>query len=377
MKKQTIAILFALCATLVLSACGKEEEAPTVEAVEEPVIVVGGDEEEEEVAEEEVVEEEEEEVRPGFYRSELTNEWIDESLKNQRPILAMVDNESLALPHYGVNACDIVYEMTNSTQNGGITRLMCVMKDWGNIKQLGSIRSVRPTNLQIAPEYNGVVCHDGGPFYIDMFIKNDFVYHLSGVFSRENNGKSREYTEYIEPGDLEKYIDEAGGAEYNDYYRLKESGRQHFNFASEKNPEDLSGYSDAKEAKKIKLPFDHNSSELTYNEETGLYEYGEYGKPHVDAGDNNNVTAFKNVFIQNAELTQFDDHGYMMFTSVASGRDGWYITNGKAIPVTWSKFDDLDPTYFFDKDGKEVRTNTGKTYIAIVRSERFSDIVIE
>lgn len=376
MKKRTLAVLFALCATVALSACGKKEEPATVEAVEEPVIVVGEEEEEEEPEVVEEVEEEEEEVREGFYRSELTNEWIDESLKNQRPILAMVDNESLALPHYGVNDCDIVYEMTNSTQNGGITRLMCVMKDWGNVKQLGSIRSVRPTNLQIAPEYNGIVCHDGGPFYIDLFLKNDFVYHLSGVFSRVDNGKSREYTEYIKPGDMEKNISNAGGAEYNDYYVLGE-GQQHFNFVSEKHPEELTEYSEAIDAKHIELPFDHNSSELNYDESTGLYKYSEYGKEHVDAGDDNKVTTFKNLFIQNAVLTQFDEHGYMMFTSVASGRDGWYITNGKAIPVTWTKIDDLNPTRFYDKDGNEVKTNTGKSYIAIVREERFGDIVIE
>ena len=38
-----------------------------------------------------------------MYRSELTNEWLDESLKNQRPIAAMVDNEKTALPHYGLS----------------------------------------------------------------------------------------------------------------------------------------------------------------------------------------------------------------------------------------------------------------------------------
>lgn len=39
---------------------------------------------------------EEEEVLPeGKYRSELTNELIDDSLKDQRPIAVMVDNEPL------------------------------------------------------------------------------------------------------------------------------------------------------------------------------------------------------------------------------------------------------------------------------------------
>ena len=72
----------------------------------------------------------EEETREGMYRSELTNEWIDESLQNQRPVAIMVDNEKTALPHYGLNDADIVYEMMNSTANGEITRFMALFKDW-------------------------------------------------------------------------------------------------------------------------------------------------------------------------------------------------------------------------------------------------------
>ena len=87
----------------------------------------------------------EEENREGMYRSEITNEWIDESLKDQRPVAVMVDNEKTALPHYGLTEADVVYEIMNSTANGRITRLMAIVKDWGKITQFGSIRSTRPT----------------------------------------------------------------------------------------------------------------------------------------------------------------------------------------------------------------------------------------
>lgn len=77
---------------------------------------------------------EEEEVLPeGKYRSELTNELIDDSLKDQRPIAVMVDNESIALPHYGLSHADVVYEMMNSTLNGRITRswrCLRIMRVW-------------------------------------------------------------------------------------------------------------------------------------------------------------------------------------------------------------------------------------------------------
>lgn len=169
--------------------------------------------------EESFTEQVEEETREGMYRSEITNEWIDESLKNQRPIAVMVDNEKTALPHYGLTEADVVYELMNSTANGRITRFMAVVKDWGKIEQFGSIRSTRDTNIMLAAEWNAVLCHDGGPFYIDKWIAKDYSANFSGGFSRVNNGKSREFTEYICAGDLDKkFANSKYSTEYNEFY---------------------------------------------------------------------------------------------------------------------------------------------------------------
>ena len=124
------------------------------------------------------------EIPAGMYLSELTGEPISDELKNQRPVAVMVDNEKTALLHYGTDESDIVYEMMNSTLNKRITRLMCIIKDWGKIEQLGSIRSTRPTNIILAAEYDAVLCHDGGPFYNNDWFKKPWSVHFSGTFSR-------------------------------------------------------------------------------------------------------------------------------------------------------------------------------------------------
>ena len=368
MKKRSLLLLMALSCTLVLAGCGSKKEPEVTTTEEEPVIQIGEDTASEDTVSASAVEEE---TREGMYRSELTNEWTDEAIQRQRPIAVMIDNEKTALPHYGMNQADVVYEMTNSTQNEGVTRFMAIVKDWGNIEQLGSIRSVRPTNLQIAPEWNAVVCHDGGPFYIDIFLKNDFVKHFSGTFSRVNNGKAREFTEYILPGDLDKNFSDTGiSTEYDEYY----VEGPHYQFASESNPVDLSSNADAKACTHVELPFHHNNPYLDYDESDGLYYYSEYGDAHNDPGDDNKQMSFKNLLIQSAELEQFDEHGYMMFYSVASDREGYYITNGQIIPVTWTKIDDLNPTRYYDKSGNEITINTGKTYVAIVPEDDFKDL---
>ena len=109
----------------------------------------------------------------------------------------------------------------------------------------------------------------------------------------------------------------------------------HYQFASESNPVDLSTASDSIDCTEVDFPFEHNNSKLNYDASTGLYMYSEYGSAHVDPLDGNKQMGFTNVLIQNARYHQFDENGYMIFYSVDSGREGYYITGGKAIPVTW------------------------------------------
>lgn len=314
----------------------------------------------------------EEESREGMYRSEITNEWIDESLKNQRPIAVMVDNEKAALPHYGLTEADVVYEIMNSTANGRITRLMAIVKDWGKIEQFGSIRSTRSTNIMLAAEWNAVLCHDGGPFYVDEWLARNYSANFSGGFSRVDNGKKREFTEYICAGDLDKkFANSKYSTEYNDYYP-----GQHYFFSDTEI--DLSSMGNAITCTEIELPFPHNSSRLQYNESTGTYDYYEYGQAHTDPQHGNAQLTFKNLLIQDTRFSQLDDNGYLIYNAIDSGRDAYYITNGKAIEVTWIKAGESDKTIYLDKQtGEEIELNTGKTYVALVPSDSWNDVVIK
>ena len=231
-------------------------------------------------------------VPEGQYLSELTGLPINKDLEMQRPIAVMIDNEIKALPHYNTAGADIVYEMMNSTANDRITRLMCIYKDWEDLPQTGSIRSVRPTNILVAQEYDAVICHDGGPFHINDYLSR-YPYHFSGTFSRVNNGKAREFTEYILKGDLDRNFARTGWSK-----EYREAPTPHFNFADYGTTTNLDDW-DAdgiRTANRIELPFYHNKSKLVYNEETKTYDYYEYGKQHLDAETQAPLT-FTNVLL--------------------------------------------------------------------------------
>lgn len=376
MNKKSLALFLVMTmAAASMTGCG-DKKAAEEPATEVNFADIAGNmpEETTEASTEETSTEEaaEEETREGMYRSELTNEWIDESLKDQRPVAIMVDNEKTALPHYGLTEADVVYELMNSTANGRITRLMAVVKDWGKIEQFGSVRSTRPTNIMLAAEWNAVLCHDGGPFYINDWLARKYSANFSGGFSRVNNGKSREFTEYVCTGDLDKKFSASKyTTEYNEFYP-----GQHYQFSN--TEADLSADSDSIDCTEIELPFPHNSSKLKYNESTGTYDYYEYGSAHTDPQHGNAQLTFKNLLIQDTTFSQLDDNGYLIYNAIDSGRDAYYITNGKAIEVTWIKAGESDPTIYLDKKtGEQIELNTGKTYVALVPSDSWDDVVIK
>ncbi|MCR4895971.1 MAG: DUF3048 domain-containing protein [Lachnospiraceae bacterium] len=389
MKKRFTVLAAIALSVAMLTACGSgTEEAP--EVVPEPIVVLPEVTEEPAAAEEPAAEEpapaeeeEPEEVREGYYRSELTGEWIDESLKDQRPIAVMIDNEITALPHYGTSQADIVYEMMNSTQNDRVTRFMVLFKDWEPIERLGSVRSTRPTNIILAPEYNAILCHDGGPYHNDAYWAKSWAPpHLNGIFKRFDNGKPREFTEYVTSDKLTSNIGtDKISRTYDNYWG------DHFRFSSK--GVDLSGEQRVFDATKVDLSaaFKHNRSTLTYDESTGLYVYNEYAGStskygysgtYYDAGNNESL-AFTNVILQCCDFNQLDDHGYLIYNVMtATPKDGYYLTGGKAIPIIWDKTGETELTKYYNTlTGEIQKMNVGKTYIAIVPQDYWDEIIVE
>ncbi|MBO4458476.1 MAG: DUF3048 domain-containing protein [Butyrivibrio sp.] len=372
-------IATAICSLLAFSVigCGKDsktEGASSQVSFEE----MADDSAAESTSVEETDDGEAAEIPEGMYLSELTGEPISEEIKDQRPLCVMVDNEITALPHFGTAESDVVYEIMNSTANDRITRLMCVIKDWGKIEQMGSIRSTRPTNLLLAAEWNAVLCHDGGPYYINQYLEKPWAAHFSGTFSRVNNGKKREFTEYICKGDLEKnFSNNSGKAAYSTTYNEYANEGSHFNFVEYGKEVDLTKvYDKTYPATKISLPFWHNTSTLVYDEDSKMYQYYEYGDLHKDDEDGEPLQ-FKNVILQECSFAQLDEHGYLIYNCIDSGKRGWYITNGVAKAITWVKAGETDVTKYYDDEGKEIQINTGKTYISLVPDDTWDKMSIE
>lgn len=388
MKKKILALVLASAMIASMAACGDETASITSISISEtPITEVAPQvsETSTQASTEASVEEPEPEVIPeNSYRSELTNEWISNDLKNQRPIAVMVDNESKAYPHMGLNNADVVYELMNSTANGRVTRLMCLVKDYNSLVQFGSVRSTRPTNVLLAAEWNAILIHDGGPYYINEYLAYPWSNNLSGGFARFSNGKSSEFTEYVTSEDyynadkgqtyssVSTRIKNAGyDVDYNEYYQ-----GNHFTFAE--SEKDYSERADAVKVSQIDFPYPHNSSQLKYNEETKTYDYYCYGEAHIDPLDDDKVMSFKNVILYSCDYSVYDEHGYLLYNCIGAGDQGWYLTNGYAIPIHWAKPTMNEQTIYYDLTmGGQLQLNTGKTYITLVPSDVYGDLIMK
>jgi len=386
MKKLAMLLLVGLTCLTMLTGCGKEEnteESIPVADVTESVAdtVIETESAEETVPETEVVEED---IPPaeGMVRSHLTNEWIDGSLANQRPIAVMIPDENAALPHYNITKADILYECNVEAH---MTRLMAVFKDWKNLEKIGNIRSCRDYYVYWAKEWDAVYCHVGGPFYILNVINDPTTNNISGSILGGDKTQKKGYvdaaffrsTDRKAPHNCytsgEKILSAMQTLGYSETYTENYENDSHFTFVSEKNPNTLEQYGSAAfNVNKVDLSDSYKITKtyFKYNAEDGLfyrYQGMQSGdQAHVDAVSGEQL-AFKNLLVQYAYSESRDAKGYLAYQCHDTTRDGYYFTNGKGIHVTWQKTADYAPTVFYDDNGNEIQVNTGKTMICIIK----------
>lgn len=375
MKKMSVLLLLGLSAAMLLLGCGNRgnttEEVPSITAETIPESVSPETEAETEAADEDVPPEE------GMVRSTLTNEWIDGDIADQRPIAVMVPNDSSALPHYSLSRADILYECP---VEGNITRLMAVFKDWDqeDMTRIGNVRSVRDYYVYWSFEWDAILFHYGGPFYIDDVIEKSSTENVTGASYGDGGTKGVYGNAFYRTSDRSApqnaYLSADGvnsaleALDYSKTYREDYYNPDHFKFASESSPNTLEQYDNSFAVQKIDMSSCYPISDtyFEYNEEDGLFYRYQYGQPHVDAAFDNTQLAFKNVLVQFTYHEVRDSNGYLAFQVHDDTRDGYYFTNGRGVHVTWEKTGDYEPTKFYDDNGNEIELNTGKTMICIV-----------
>ena len=118
------------------------------------------------------------EALPGYVRSVYTNEWIPAEQSVVRPIAVMMPTDKVAQPSYGISNADILYEIM---EEGEISRQMAVISNWTGLSKIGNVRSCRAYYLPEATEWDPIIIHFGGVFYMQDRITAPDINNISGT----------------------------------------------------------------------------------------------------------------------------------------------------------------------------------------------------
>jgi len=367
MKRWKVLILVAV-SVLAFSGCGKKEGTDKKEAETEEISPIGQAAAEKENAPGDT--DSEQPPAEGMVHSRLTNEWVDSTLADKRPIAVMIPNEVSAVPHYGISYADILYECNVESD---MTRLMGVFGDWGNLEKIGNVRSARDYYIYWSFEWDAILCHYGGPFYIDEVISRTTTNNINGTVAAEgiyfrSADRNAPHNAYISAEGIRQAVDQYG---YSEEYRGMTEDN-HFQFASESEPNTLEQYEGSVSGVFIDMSecYPMTKSYFKYDESDGQYYRfqslaGDSDGPHIDAL-NNEQLKFKNVIVQYTYYETRDAQGYLAYKCIDNTRGGWFFTEGRGIHINWVKESDYGATRYYDDFGNEITLNTGKTMILIV-----------
>lgn len=363
-KKQILLIMVMVLVMAVLGGCGgsKEPEAADYEA-QQPVDVT-----EQQTFETEGTEETEPvETHEGQAQSPISGLWVDEEKATLRPYAIMINNIKKVNPQSGISEASVIYE---ALAEGGITRLMGIFEDF-SADRIGSIRSARHYYVSVADEYDAIFVHYGETKYATSKISELDIDNLSGlegavepiVFYRDNSISAPHNA-------FASYEGIVKGTEKKGYRTEREADwENHYTFYEEDT--DISG----QDVSKVELGFSsYTTPYFEYNEEEKTYGRYQFGGAHVDANTGEQLQ-FKNIIIQLVKEWDIDKNGYQTMDIENSSGEGYYITNGKMVPITWQKNESTGKMHYYDEAGEILKVNAGKTFVALYPTSRTDKLV--
>lgn len=301
----------------------------------------------------------------------LTGEEKAEDLSDgQRPAAVMIDNLQAAWPQAGISDADVIYE---TVTEGGITRLMAVYSDYTKIPTVGPVRSARDQFVQLAMPMNAILVHIGGSVYATNLLNYYSYQDVDGYYlgtnafafdSERNKTLSQEHCWYTNGSMIQSGITLLGN--------LPTTGTlvPLFEFSRDESVTPSGG-----SAAQFSFSFSSVAdASFSYNESTGQYLQSQFGQPHTDS-NNSQQLAFKNVLVLITDVTLKSD-GIVSEFDLSSG-DGYYFSNGSYEKIHWEKNGVENQLTYKKEDGSTLQVNTGKSYIAILGQNQLSTLTVD
>ena len=311
----------------------------------------------------------EEAVPAGMMKSWLTGEYVPEAVGNRRPVAFMIDNVKDADPPSGISQADLYYECEVETD---LSRICAVFENYDELAKIGPLRSCRDYFISLAAGLDDIYCHYGQAAYALPYLESDDVDNLSGLMSYPYNAFYRDsphaapHNAYTGGEQINELIKTLG---YRTDHREGYKGQLNFRAVGDEDP-----LSEGRDAAYVKIGYPFNDPYFVYDEETGLYSRFQHDSAHTDL-ENGEQLKVKNIILEYQSGARYQDTVYLHYHTWNAGK-GKYISNGKAVDITWARKTFYSPVVYKTADGKPLEINTGKTWINIIRKDQLKDCLI-
>ena len=272
---------------------------------------------------------------------------------NKRPIAIMIDNNVGNNAHVGLQDAYLTYEII---VEGGLTRIMALYKDV-DTSVIGPVRSSRHYFLDYALENDAIYAHYGWSTYAENDISSLGVNNINGLY---DDGYYRNYN-IAAPHNVFTSISDLTSVASKKGYRVTSENYELLNYTPDII--DLSSYEGVLTANNVSVTYSYNVRSYTYDAVNKYYLRYMNNSPHTDR-DSKEQYYYKNIIIMKVRNKTLDSYGRQDLDTVGTF-EGYYLTNGYAIPIIGVKETRNGKTHYYYKN-EEIEVSDGNTMIQIV-----------
>ena len=301
---------------------------------------------------------------------------VDED-SNERPIAVMIDNNIGEGRHAGLQDSYINYEII---VEGGLTRIMAIFKD-KDVSLIGPVRSSRHYFLDYALESDAIYAHYGWSTYAQNDIRSLNVNNINGLYDEQpfwrDTSIAAPHNVFTSTDKLYAYAKQKNYSLTTNSWKLLNYNPEEINLnnpistTEQVNPEtgEMEKVPVTREglitANSVVIPYSYyQSRSYTYDTNRKVYLRFMNDAPHIDKTTGEQLH-YKNIIIEQVRNYQLDGEGRQDLDTTGSGT-GYYITNGYALPIHWTKSSRSAKTIYKYLDGSEIEINDGNTFIQVM-----------
>jgi len=275
------------------------------------------------------------------------------------PVAVMLDDNAAARPQSGMSAASIVYQ---APADGGEVRYMLMFQE-GDAKDVGPVRSTRFYYARWASEYHSILGHYGGDWktiklVIPPLVKQGVLWDMDALKGgscpyHRISTRPMPFNAYTNTAALRACVAKKGYPQTVRYI-------PHRPF-SDDLPADQRPTSGS-----ITIPYHRQTIGYVYDPTSNAYLRSTDGKPEIDAGNGQRITARDVVVLfQTLGVDPQPGHLRPVVGQIGSGK-AIVFRDGKAIVGIWTKNTETDLTRFFDASGTEIPLARGHIFIQVV-----------